>query len=94
MGAEPQSSFLGILIPSPMDLGILHPFPLPISIPSLILFYLLGGLEDTCMIVCLVQALIFKWSQLQDQKVSYSFFLFVFFFEQITVRHCFPMRDK
>lgn len=48
---------------------------LPIFIPSFILFYLLGGLEDTCMTVSLVQAFIFKWSQFQDQKVNYSDFI-------------------
>lgn len=59
--------------------SLLHPFPLPISTPSFILFYLLGGLEDTCMVVCLVQEFIFKWTQLQGKKVSYSDFI-----EQIT----------
>lgn len=55
--------------------SLLHPFPLPVSILFLTLFYLLGGLEDACIIVCLVQPFIFKWRQLQDQKMSYTDFI-------------------
>lgn len=74
MGEEPQSSLLGILIL--YSIHSLCPF---LSLLNFF-FYLLDDLEDTCIVICLVQAFIFKWGQLQDQKVNYSDFI-----EQITL---------
>lgn len=81
VGAEPQSSLLGIPV-----LCSFCPF---LSL-LLFFFYLLGGLEDTCMTVSLVQAFIFKWSQFQDQKVNYSDFIE----QKHLLRDGFPMRAK